>query len=143
MVNKGSGKGKTKALKLLKRLNLESLNRAVKKSRCDVLSAFFTLETHKSVYLLGTIVIDEGLCQELTGRFLQHPLNTFATEDPFSIESSKVVTDALMLRVLTANATFLVHIEDLCYLFPHEKLYVAVQELIQCIRRDFFLRYRI
>lgn len=116
-----------KALKLLKRLNLESLEKAVRKSKGNVLSAFFTVKTHKPEYPMRTIVTETGSWQKLIGRFLQRTLKNLTIADPFGIDSSKEVIDALKSTDMTANCAFSVDIEEL-----YQELFVAVHELIEC-----------
>lgn len=80
-------------MKLLDRLNLSELVKAIDKSKNNFLKVFFHAETHKVDVPLRTIVSKPGTWQHSVALFLQRHLKVLPPDDPFIVSNFNQVSE--------------------------------------------------
>lgn len=124
---------KTRAISLLKRLNLEKLGSSVEKAKGVELELFYSIKTHKPEMPLRAIVSERDTWQLVVSQYLQEHLSALRVNDPFHAKNSGVVVEYLNKCECSGVTAFSLDVVDLYYSLPHDQLLNSVE---QCIVED-------
>ncbi|KAH9382076.1 hypothetical protein HPB48_021117 [Haemaphysalis longicornis] len=105
-------KQKSKALKLLADLNLDSLGKATRKAESAILELFFAGKMHTPDSPFRVIVSEKSTWPSQVGRYLQRHLRQRRLDDPFLVRSSTEVIQKLEEGTESGVYAFSLGVED-------------------------------
>lgn len=120
----------SKAKSLLRRLNLDCVQKTVSNAKEDCLEAFFSAKTHKVDMPFRLIVSENGTWQKCVALYLQKTLNCLNVNDPFLVKNSCKVQELISSRYNKSLFAFSVDVKDLDYSIPRGPLLHCIEECI-------------
>ncbi|KAH7971514.1 hypothetical protein HPB49_025355 [Dermacentor silvarum] len=117
-------------IKLLKRPDLEWLEKEAKACKSDRWTVFFTAETHKPECQLRAIVTEDGSWNKLVGEVLQSKLAVIKLNDPFAVKDSTDATEVFSVGLPGVTSVASVDVDELYYSVPHDELLLVVQDFL-------------